>query len=427
MKRLLIFVFICMLSQCGSNSTQIIVHETQYLYDEIPKSEILFKDFQTAIKNMDLEVAESFAQSDYEIEFCKALQMIKSGNTDRAGVVLENIFAATDDSLLKNQIFTVLNEVWFTESEWDKVIRIHGNLDTDIQENETLIIAQHCSQKASEKYLFPDKPMNLPLNKSLSGSPVISVKVNGVIKNFWVDTHAFLSVLSSDIAEECNIQFNKNEVAKAGTATSHKVDFFPAVADKIEIGELTIENHPVIIIPKKNMEFRVFGMRIIKIDGIIGWNAIRNMYLEIDYNKEVLTIRKPFDQKNKERNLYYLEGPIVEFKTAEGLSLNFGLDTGANCTNAFNNILSKIDTVGFKKGHSFVGGAGGKEKIKTRIIPEIQLILNDISIDYTNLRINPSSNETFLYRDGLLGIDILNNRSMIIDASNGVCRLTDIY
>jgi len=424
LKRIPYFIVLFLLSNCASNSTQLTVYEAADRAPAVEMSTSTYADFQAAITNFDLREASRLADEKSEIQFVQGLEQLRQGNFEVAVAVLQTVYKTTQDPWIKNHSFSTINDLWFYQSRWNNILSFNVNRDEDTPEYEELVLVRRYSTGAAEQYLFPDNKLVLPLKKSLSGSPVVKVKINGKTKKFWVDTHASPSVVASDLALKAGLKFNPEEVGQAGTATSKKVNIVPAIIEELQIGGLTIRNHPVIVIDKRDLEFKLLGIRVIKIDGIIGWNAIQNMRLTIDYEKNLLSIEKSVPADNPGRNLYWLEAPIVELQTANGSSLNFGLDTGANATSAFAGILPKINVTEFKTGHSMIGGAGGMEKVEDRIIPEISFRLGDRVLDFRNLYVHPAKDTDMLItRDGILGINIVEDRRLIIDAANGICRI----
>ena len=184
--------------------------------------------------------------------------------------------------------------------------------------------------------------------------------------------------------------------------------------------ELLIKNHPVIIVDKSDMEIKLFGLiRLLKIDGIIGWPAIQNMKIEIDYKNKRTIIEKPVKIETEDRNLFWLGYPIVKLKTPDGINLNFGLDTGANKTSTYNNILKKISIEKAYDKKITRWSAGGFEKTETKIIPNLKLTLNGKVLHFKVIRISLQKGIVFVKSDGRLGIDIAQNRSILIDYLNG--------
>ncbi|MCD4665868.1 MAG: hypothetical protein K8R68_11415, partial [Bacteroidales bacterium] len=187
------------------------------------------------------------------------------------------------------------------------------------------------------------------------------------------------------------------------------------------IGEILIKNHPVIIIDKKDLEFKLLGLfRILKIDGIIGWNAVQNMDLEIDYRNKVSVIKKPERIESHKRNFFWLGYPIVKLINKESIELLFGLDTGAKNTSIRNNIFKKISNNNVTVKNTTLGSAGGFEEIETKEISDFTLILNNYTVYFQNIKTHPVDGTTFVKLDGFLGSDIFKNGKIKIDYLNGI-------
>ena len=248
---------------------------------------------------------------------------------------------------------------------------------------------------------------------------MIDVEINGHMKKFWLDTGAGLSVVASDVAKECDILPIGTRKGKAGTATSKRVDVQPAIIADLRIGEISIKNHPVMIINKKDLECKLLGLfTIVNIDGIIGWNAIQNMDIEIDYKNKGTTIKKPIKRAESNRNLFWLGCPVVILMSEEGVQLNFALDTGAGRTSVTKDVLKKIrvDRVYSKK--KLVHSVGGFERRQSQIVSDVTLILNGYALHFKDVRTG-GSGAVFIKLDGTLGSDIAKDGCIIVDYLNG--------
>lgn len=277
---------------------------------------------------------------------------------------------------------------------------------------------ENLNQAEKENYIFPDNPVVLDTKLTWGGNPVIEVEVNGKMKKFWIDTGADMSVISSEVAIQCGVlplEYVYNENSTAGTSTDKKIPIRPTVIKTLKLGSIQIENHPAIIIDKKNLEFKILGIfTILKIDGIIGWNAIQNMDIEIDFKSKSTKISKPEKRNNQISNLFWLRYPVVKMKTPNGADINFGIDTGANGTSIRDNIFKKIDTE-FTRGNEKIFGAGGSEYFEVKEIKDFTLLLNNYSIYFKSIKTNPGKFAVFLTLDGLLGSDIFKNCKIRID------------
>ncbi|MCK4542518.1 MAG: aspartyl protease family protein [Spirochaetales bacterium] len=419
-KRFLIIVTLAafLLQSCVSTTKLTITTIDERALIEAQKT-VEYETFWEAMENIDFSYLREHQINDDQQSFAEALKLAVDGDIEDAENEFRKLYISSDDSLIKKHSKEILGNLLLFQSKWEALIKL--SIDVDDTTNNNIRLEEAFSKSPRESYYFPTQPAIIPMQLSLSGCPVIEVEINGHKKKFWIDTGAGLSVVASDIAEECNIFPIGTENIKAGTGTNKKVDAQPAIIEDFRIGEILIKNHPIIIIDNKDLEFKLFGLfRIMKIDGIIGWNVIQNIDIEIDYRKKVTSIKKPIKIDSPNRNFFWLGYPIVTLINQEGTKLNFGLDTGARKTSLTDNILKKINVNNIHIKNITLGSAGGLEKIESKIIPELTLILNGYGLHFNDIGTQPGSFPVFVKLDGILGSDVLKNGRVKIDYLNGI-------
>lgn len=131
----------------------------------------------------------------------------------------------------------------FINGDFSKIIDLNLNKTKYIEEEEIELVKVF-SRFPDEKYNFMRNESLINMELSTLGNPIIQVSINGHKKKFWLDTGAQLSVVSSSVAEECNIQeiFDTCVTANADH-TKFSVASKPAYIKTLEVGQLTIENH----------------------------------------------------------------------------------------------------------------------------------------------------------------------------------------
>ncbi len=401
------------------SSSKLTVSPTNGEYNFVSEKSVDYETVWEAIENLDFDYLLDKTLNDDQDKFSAALKSVVDGDIDLAVTQFQNLYNFSNDSLIKKHSEKILNKLYFLQSNWKKILELNEKSNNPELEND-IILFEAYRKSPKESYFFPSQPTIIPMDPVFFGSnPMIEVMVNGKKKKFWIDTGAGLSVVASDVAEECNIFPIGTEKTTAGTGTSKRVSIQPAIIENLQIGELLIKNHPVIIIDKTDMEFKLFGiMTLLKIDGIIGWPAIQNMKIEIDYKNKRTIIEKPAKIETEDRNLFWLGSPIVKLKTPDRINLNFDLDTGANTTSIHKNILKKIDikSAYVKK---ITHWSGGFEKTETKIIPNLTFILNDNILHFKAIHVSPQKGIVFVKSDGRLGIDIAKDGRIIIDYLNG--------
>lgn len=143
------------------------------------------------------------------------------------------------------------------------------------------------------------------------------------------------------------------------------------------------------------------------------------MDIEIDYIEKFVTIRKPVNKDKQDPNFFWLGYPIVTLMDHRGVRLNFGLDTGARKTSITDNILEKVDVNNVIIKKKTIGSAGGFERIESKIIPYLRLVLSGYELSFRDIGTNPVNPGRFIKLDGILGSDIFNKGRIKIDILNG--------
>ncbi len=321
----------------------------------------------------------------------------------------------SQDSTIQRLARKALSEHFFNQYRWKNLLELESTHGAEI--DHTLVKA--FSMLPEESMTFSDHPAEFPWKTSLTGTPTIQVTVNGLTKTFWIDTGAGLTVLSSDIAEECNVSPLTKEQTQASTGTSKRIDVFPAVIEEFNIGNIHIQNHPCIVIDKKDLEFKLFGIfRLIKIDGIIGWNAIRQMRLEFNAPAKRISLGKPL-ASNRQRNFFWLGYPFVRLKSSSEIDLLFGLDTGADRTSFSSALPGRLNArvAGTRKAR--IGSAGGFEQIEVTKVDSLTVILPPRQYILIGMETRPEHSRHVIQLDGTMGSDWLRDANMILDYTAG--------
>lgn len=420
-KRLLVVmvIFLLFLMQSCVSASKLTIKPVDEKTLVISPKAIEYRTFWEAMENIEFDYLKDHQLDDDHRNFTEALKSVVDGNIEDAENKLRKLYISSDDSMIKKHSKEILGNLLLFQSKWKALLEL--SKDADDTTYNSIILIEAFSKSPKESYSFSTRPTIIPMGLSLSGCPVIEVEIDGNKMRFWIDTGAGLNVIASDIAKKCNIFPIGTGKIRAGTGTSKRIDAQSAIIEDLRIGEMSIKNHPVIIIDKKNLEFKLFGLfRIMKINGIIGWNAIQNMDIEIDYNNKVFTIRKPIKMDKQNPNFFWIGYPIVTLTNQEGTKFNFGLDTGANKTSITDNILKKISVNNVHIKKKTIGSVGGLEKIESKIIPELTLVLNGYGLHFNDIGTQPGRSAVFIKLDGILGSDVFKNGRVKIDCLNGM-------
>jgi len=421
MKKTIFYVTIslCAILIAGCSSSKVFIKEISSSNTIKEVKTVEYSNYWEAMENLEFNYVNKIKVSgEYEV-FSEALKYIVNCNLDSAEIILKNLCQSTKDTLLLRNSKTIYNTLLFTQSKWAELSKLDSD-STGVYK----ILAQAFSSCGKEQIIFPQKQIIIPSDFNWAGTPVIEVEINGYKRKFLFDTGAGLTVVSSDVAQKCGILPIKSGQMHAATATSKKIDAQPTVISNLKLGELLIKNHPAIIIDEKNLEVKLLGIRFMKIDGIIGWNAIQNFRVIIDYKNELLTLNKPEEFSNTNRNFFWLGFPIIKLYSQDGIEFLFGFDSGAKHTSFNINLIKKININSSKESTEKIWGAGGFENIKIITIPEITLIIDNYKLHFKNRKTSPRNNIVYFKEDGTIGSDI-RDESLTIDYKNGVFKINN--
>ncbi len=371
--------------------------------------------FWSSAHNIDFGGLDSLSFDQEHHGFVKGLESVVRGDFASAESVFTVLYSNANDSLIKTSASDILGCVLLANSRWDALLQLgvgekQSGIDPLIRAYRTL---------AKERVVYSSSEEILPIGISMSGTPLVQVEINGHTRVFWLDTGAGMTAIASDVAEDCGILPLSTDSAHALTATTKRVAVQPAIIDSFSIGGFVITNHPAIIISSRDLEFRLLGIPIMKIDGLIGWNAIKSMDLEIDYARKTILIREPLKDSGTVRNFFWLGVPVAVLASPDGTALNFLLDTGANRTSVFDNIFTKLIFKKIYQRTRLVGSVGGFVRLILKRIPLLELFVDGQQVQLRNVTTLPSPGVGFVSLDGILGSDALRDKLVRIDPANG--------
>lgn len=381
---------------------------------------MVYSEFWEAAKNASIQHS-NLQLSPEEEKFSETLELIFQGDYEEARYRLFEL-VQEDDPQIQEHSFELLGELLFLLSDWK-----HLNLLTLQPNTTTSPLLKLLHQHPKQAITYPDETIEVPMTLTPSGIPQIELEINGKKKVFWIDTGAKLTVLSSDTAKECGIVPLTEKTLEAGTSTSKNVEVLPTIIPKLQIDSLLIQNHPALILDESDLTFKSMGLfTLFKIDGLLGWNALQHLSLELDYLQKKLSIHNPKETlpSSAPRNLFWAGCPIVRVQSEDGTPLHFGFDSGSSHTFIRENIFQKVPTPSPRpKTIRKIGGAGGWEKMETEFLSNFGLIIDRYLFRFENISTILTSPATFIELDGTLGSDVAFHGKLFLDFPNGQFQL----
>jgi hypothetical protein len=370
--------------------------------------------FWRAVKALSFdELAVREAQGEQR-EYALALQRVVERG-DSAEDALRRLCEASDPEV-REQSRRLYAGLLAAGSRWTELEDRQRETGTDLSSD---VIAEF-SRLPPASLTFPDGPVTLPAKRArLIGTPLIPVAVNGHERWFWVDTGAGITVVAADAAKAMGLAPLGTAATKVGTATTRTVGGRPTVIHDLALGGVRFANHPAMILQTEDMRARVFGLfTLLKIDGILGWNALSQLDLEIDCAQPRAVLRRPEHRATTGRNLFWLGEPLVRGSGPDGVGLVFSLDTGGRRSFAMPELLRKTNARVEGEGRQRVGGAGGSERMAMRRVAPVEARVSGCSVSLTEVR-EEWRPERLVLLDGFVGIDLAARGWIRLDATNG--------
>lgn len=388
-------------------------------------------DFWGALSELRPDKAARYSRTFSQKLFATSLIHMMDGDMESAETGFASLQAIADDSLLRAGARVAYSAVLQYEEKWSRLSTVAPyvarNRDADRAGVERWAAA---FTKVSPKVVeFPARTVVVPLSLSAAATPMIPVRVHGRDLHFWLDTGASLTIISSDVAAALGITPISADTLEMVTNTG-RVRAQPAIVSRLEIGQVAVRNTVAMIVDEHSMEMRETkhadgapGGTPAKIDGIIGFDIIHQIDIELDYGESKVRLRNPAIRRNNDpssRNLFWLGVPVVRLRARDGTPVYFGLDTGAQETFGTETLLDKLGISATAREERKVEGLAGLASLKAPIVHQLELTVRDHPFFLRELVIYAPVYRTLVSLDGVLGADASRAGVVRLDATNGI-------
>ena len=390
------------------------------------------EEYWEALAGLDVTALRKAARSDEEIGLAEGMTRLMAGDPAKA----EDSFIAMSRQAIDLNVAVAAQIMLATtllyERKWTAL--------RDLSATSTLLPANRGNTSELEQFghafagvdeqttIVPDKPISLPLAITPMGTPAVQVRINGKDYEFWLDTGSSMTVLSSTVASEAGIPFVSADTLRIRTFEG-TAPVKAAIVRRLEIGQIVFTNSPAIVMDAALMRLKstsegVTG-RGVRVDGIIGWDIIRQFDVVLDYRIGTITFKKPEHLGiigTEFQNLTWAGKPLVQVRTKPGGTFQFSLDTGAQVTLLNGSILDKLGIIATTYGGRVFGIAktGGQTK---RIVPNLALTVGGYSVHLESILVYGPAYSGLINCDGILGSDVAQFGKIRIDATNGLFSL----
>lgn len=368
------------------------------------------------------------ARTPSEKEFAEALGNLMSGDLEKAEQRFGALRRTATDSIIRTGSRVIYTATLQYQEKWQALAALKNEPSqpkADRTDKASIELWAEAFRNVPPKtYTFRSASVRLPMSVSAVGTPLVPVRIGRKDYNFWLDTGSSLSMLASDVARDLNITPLVPDTLEIVTSTG-RVKANPGLIPQLEIGQLVVQNAPAMVVDESMMQMRepttlAQGPHV-KIDGIIGFDIIRQLDLEVDYSENSLRLRNPATSRpDAERNMFWVGLPVVRLTSTDGIPLHFGLDTGAQLTFVTETMLDKLQLHAARMESRRVGGLGGEISLRAPVLPDLRVLVRGFPILFRGAVVRAPVYQVLASLDGVLGGDVWNSGIVRIDMTNGV-------
>ena len=391
--------------------------------------QIYFEEYWAALGELNLDVLRGLARSEPEIGFAEGIALLAAGEQEKAESTFLYASRQSADVNVAVASQIMLASTLLYEHKWTTL--------RDLTAGSRLVLVDRQNTSDLERWghafasvdpqttSFPLAPVSLPLGITMMGTPTIRVRINGKEFEFWLDTGSSITVLSSDVASETSVVILSPDTLTVRTF-SGAAPVRPATVKRIELGPIVFANSPAIVIDAALMRLRITGEGIpregLHVDGIIGWDIIRQFNVVMDYENRRITLGQPENLGTRgttAQNLVWVGKPLITVRTKLGGTLHFTIDTGAQSSFLNASILERVGAT-TSTSDARVFGIAKTGQQTNRVVPSLTLDVGGKTFHLPSVIVYGPVYFSLINCDGVLGSDIAQFGKIRIDATNGL-------
>ncbi len=372
--------------------------------------------------------AVAAARTPSETEFAEALESLMAGEIEKAEGRFGKLRTSASDSVIRAGSRVVYTATLQYQEKWQTLAALKSEPSqpsADLHDLASIELWADAFKNVPAKvFTFHSSTGRLQMAISAVGTPLVPVRIQNKDYNFWLDTGSSLTMLASDVAEDLGITPLVKDTLEIVTSTG-RVRAQPALIPQLVIGPLVVDNAPSMIVNETMMQMRearpTGPTSPVKIDGIIGFDIIRQLDMELDYGDGILRLRNPATTRpDANRNMFWVGLPVIRIMSTDGIPLHFGLDTGAQLTFVTETLLDKLQLQPARMESRRVGGLGGEVSLRAPVLPDLRVLVRGFPILFRGAFVRAPVYQVLASLDGVLGGDVWNSGIVRIDMTNGV-------
>ncbi|MBK8256489.1 MAG: retroviral-like aspartic protease family protein [Polyangiaceae bacterium] len=364
----------------------------------VPHANVTYGSFGEAADDFAPAAARSLASSPEEHAYAAALEQFVTGDLANCAKTLASLGQATSPSL-RARARDLHEAVLMQLGAYRELGRVSSDPDA-------AAVARAFGEAPEQQLNFAADDAVVPVTFSNAGSPMVDVTIQGYSAKLWIDCGANFSVLSSDVAERAGVHpvAGINATATVGTSGPGKqINAQLTLVNPFQVGALRGGHIPFVILSEKDLSLQILFLTFLKVEGILGWNLLRQVHLTVNYPQAFVRIG-PSRKTTRDRNLFWYGMPVAVATTVDGKNFYLGIDTGAR--------RSYLTEHGARKLR------GSLDLSNVSSVSDVSFVLSGSAVYFSKMDIK-SMPRASRGTDGVLGNDVLSRGTLDIDSLEG--------
>jgi hypothetical protein len=341
--------------------------------------------------------------------FVDIFYKIRNNNIDEGAYLLENSLT-NYDGITKNLAADYLFDYYLLNDNYSKIEALRPN--SELKKNDTTL-------KKTEIINFVNDTLNVSIKSNVI---IIAVTIGENLYNFLFDTGTNKSIIKNSVFKDNNLtKFEHFEPIKINSVENS--NSFLTEIPILKLGRNQIKNSDFIVVNDEDLELNTgFFRKSLVLDGIIGWDIIRNFEFEFQINENLIIIN-PIDKVQNKfpfNNLFYLGHPFLQLQVSNGYVLNFFFDSGSFESNITDLLTQKLMLEFVDEKTTEISSIGGNKEYVTKKYKNLELCFFDYKLKFDFISTHFENNIRFAYYDGIIGADVLMNNKIYFSPKRGI-------
>lgn len=389
---------------------------------DVPRAKVrLYDDFWHALREGNLQDAWIVAGSADQRSLSDAIEAFFDGRSSDADTTVLRLLKSRERQV-RDAARITHGAILTSLGDWSRLSAYSDSAGRESHDAAGVESWAPAFKGISTEISFGDSTCSVPLTRSITGVAIVPVIINGVKRNFWLDTGSSITILTASVARDAGVMGLGGDTLELVSSVG-RLSTRAAVIHDLRLGRVTVTNAPAMIVTDEALEVRETssGMPPQPIDGVIGFDLIRLLDITIDDDARLVTVRKPVVARSgdQSRNLAWFGVPIVTLLAEDGSAVHLLLDTGAEETFGTASLARKSNAQWHEAERRTVRGFGGSKTESGVVISSVRLFLGNVPLRFERIFLYDANYPTIFTLDGTLGADAGRGGKLRIDMTNG--------